>query len=368
MKYTMKIFVLTSIFIGALWFFGSNMDEVMFGTVKTTMAAEAKLPVISLRSDGVAANRLYGYTTAIDMFSVREHMVAVEKEHMVELLIAENDTDVRKLHYEVVHVDSRTEVAEGTINAFDKEGENKLARLKVTEQMESGQEYAVEVMLVDSESRRIYYYFRIKYYDDSCFAEKVTFIHEFSDWARKKEINAVIPYLESTYRGEGSTYAHVDIKDSYYMVCWGNLEPRLLTEPILNISEIYSNISVGTLRYMVELTTDTGEEQYYITEKFRIIVTENSKHLLNYERIMESVFDVSLASISQSQLKIGITNETNPEFLTNADGSMLAFVRNKELWHYNMAENRLSKVFSMRAAKETLHGVSDEQYDVRVLK
>lgn len=368
MKYTMKILVLTSVFIAALYFFGSNMDEVMFGSVKTTMASEAELPVIELRSDGVTANRLYGYTTAIDMFSVRENMTAVEKEQTVELLIDENKTDVRKLHYEVVQVDSRVEIAEGTINAFDKDGENKLARLKVTGEMESGKEYAVEVMLVDSESRRIYYYFRLKYYEDSCFAEKTTFMRDFSEWARKKEINSVIPFLESTYRGEGSTYAHVDIKDSFYMVCWGNLEPRLLTEPVLNISEVYSNISVGTLRYLVELTTDTGVEQYYITEKFRVIVTASSKHLLNYERTMESVFDVSLASLSQSQLKLGVTNDTGMELLTNSDSSMLAFVRNKELWHYNMAENRLSKVFSMRAAEETINGISDEQYDVRILK
>ena len=368
MKYTVKILVLLGVFIASIYFFGSNMDETMFGSVKTASMAEAKLPTIGLSSDGVTVNCLYGYTSAIDPYSIRENLIAVESDQTVELWIDENETDVRKLHYEVLNVDTGEEIAEGTINAFDKEGEQKKARVKIANKMESGQEYAVELMLVDSESRRIYYYFRVKYYGDSYFAEKVAFMKDFSAWTREKNETAVIPFLESTYRGEGSTYAKVDIKDSFFMVCWGNLQPKLLTEPQVTITEIYSNIAVGTLDYMVELATDSGIEQYYVTEKFRVIVTENSKHLLNYERTLEAVFDPSLASISQNQFKLGITNQTDMELLTNSDNSMLAFVRNKELWHYNLAENHLAKVFSYRSEEETKNGISSDQYDIRILR
>ena len=368
MKYTIRILVLLGIFIGSIYFFGSNMDEAMFGSVKTADMSEAELPTIELKSDGVTVNKLYGYTSAIDTFSIRENLVAVESEQLVELLIDENKTDVRKLHYEVFDVSSRDEIAEGTINAFDKEEDKKKARIKVENRMESGKEYAVELMLVDSESRRIYYYFRMKFYENSEFAEKVEFIQNISGWALEKNHNAVIPYLESTYRGEGSSYDHVDIKDSFYMVCWGNLNPKQLTKPVLNISEIYSNIAVATLDYMVELVTDSGIEQYYVKEKFRVIVSGTSKHLLNYERTMEAVFDETLVSLSQNQLKLGVTGDVDMELLTNADASQLAFVRNKELWHYNMAENTLSKVFSFRKANEAEEGLSYDQYDVRILK
>lgn len=368
MKYTIKILILLGIFIGSIYFFGSNMDEAMFGSVKTEEMSEAGLPTIELYSDGVTVNKLYGYTSAIDTFSIRENLVPVESEKMVELLIDENNTDVRKLHYEVFDVTSGAEIAEGTINAFDKEEDKKKARIKVENQMVSGREYAVELMLVDSESRRIYYYFRMKFYENCEFAEKVEFIQNVSTWALEKNHNAIIPYLESTYRGEGSSYAHVDIKDSFYMVCWGNLNPKKLTEPVLTISEIYSNIAVGTLDYMVELVTDSGTEQYYVEEKFRVTVSGTAKHLLNYERTMEAVFDETLASLSQNQFKLGVTADTDMELLTNSDASQLAFVRNKELWHYNMAENTLSKVFSFRKENEAAEGLSYDQYDVRILK
>lgn len=368
MKYFIKVMVLTVLFFGSIYFFGSNMDETVFeADSSTTRMAGALLPTIELRSDGISCNMLFGYTTNLDLMSIREQMISVEDDQTILLLIDEQESEVRKLQYEVVSVATGREVASDTVNAFDREGEKKTAQLHVSEKLATGQEYAVRVTLITSESKRIYYYFRIKYYQDAHLAEKVDFILTFSENARNKKEREVIPYLESTYRDEGDTYAHVDIKDSFYMVCWGDLQPVLVTEPELRISELYSNIAVATLRYVVELTNDTGVEQYYITEKFRIICTESAKHLLNYERTMEAVFDTELVSLSQSQFKIGVTNETDLELITNTDSSMLAFVRNKELWHYNLAENKLSKVFSFR--KEGQHDARGDydQHDIRVL-
>ena len=59
------------------------MDEAMFGSVKTAAMTEAELPTIRLKSDGVMVNTLYGYTSAIDAFSIRENLVAVEEEQTV---------------------------------------------------------------------------------------------------------------------------------------------------------------------------------------------------------------------------------------------------------------------------------------------
>ena len=368
MKYTIKILVLLSIFVASIYFFGNKMDEVMFGTVKTTMASEAQLPTIAIISDNVTVDCLYGYTSAIDLFTMRENLVAVQENQTFELLIQENSTDVRKLLYKIKSVDTKEEIAEGTINAFNTENGEKKARIKISDKLKDGEEYAVEVMLVDSESRRIYYYFRIKYYADCFFQEQVTFMKELSTWAREKNEDALVRYLESTYKGPGTTYAQVDIKDSTYMVCWGDLQPKLLTEPIVSIFAVYPNITIGTLSYMVELETNTGVEQYYVTEDFRVKVTKSSRYLLNYKRTMEAVFNPNLASLSQSQLKLGIMHNPTMDFLVTSDSSILVFIRNKELWQYNMAENQLSKVFSFRKANEAQQGLSSDQYDIQVLK
>lgn len=371
MKYFIKISVLTILFIGAIYFFGSSMDETVFNIEKnTTKMADAALPIVYLRSDEVVINPLHGYVSNLDLLSIREHIISVEEEQVLELVIEEQRTDVRKLQYEIIDTVTGTETATGTINAFEKEEEQKIARIKISEKLQSGREYAAKVTLITSESKRVYYYFRIKYYADTQLKEKVDYILSFSQNLRDKNYNAVIPYLESTYRDEGTTYAYIDIKDSFYMACWGDLEPKLLSEPELSLSEIYSNIAVGTLKYMVEFETDTGLERYYVTERFRITCQGDSKHLLNYERNLEAVFDVAFTSLSQSQFKLGITTDTDMELVTNSDNSMLAFVRNKELWHYNLAENQISKVFSFSEITE--QGIPGawgnyDQHDIRIL-
>ena len=206
MKYTVKFIVLASIFIASICFFGSNMDEAVFGTTKTEVMTDAELPTISLfnKSENVMVGCLYGYTTPIDMFSIRENLVAMGEDKIIELVLEENKTNVRKLQYEVRDITTRKQLAEGTVTAFDMEGDQKRARLKVSEELENGKEYAVEVMLIDSGSRRIYYYFRIKYYKDGGFAQKVQLMHDFSKWAREKNEEAVKPFMESTYKGEGT--------------------------------------------------------------------------------------------------------------------------------------------------------------------
>ena len=82
---------------------------------------------------------------------------------------------------------------------------------------------------------------------------------------------------------------------------------------------------------------------------------------------MESVFDVKLASVSQNQLKLGITSQYEIPHLTNSDGMKLAFTRNRELWLYDMNENDMVRVFSFR--QEDTDYIRDlyDQHDVRLL-
>ena len=274
MKYLVKIVVLTAVFIGAILFFGSNMDEVMFRIEKDITMSEASLPIIATRADGAVANRLYGYTSPLDEFTVRENMVSVEGDKVVELLIDERNTDVRKLHYEISDVVTREEIAAGTILALEQEGDLKRARIRLTAEMESGREYAATIMLVDSESRRIYYYFRIKYYENTCYAEKVSFIMDFTQNTLKKDYNAVIPYLESTYRDEGSTYSYINIKDSFYMVCWGNLQPRVISEPVLNLARIATMPSFGA---MVPIRCRTFPLRLWAEEKRTVLYSTSPR-------------------------------------------------------------------------------------------
>ncbi|MBP5250349.1 MAG: hypothetical protein J6Z46_10135 [Lachnospiraceae bacterium] len=368
MKYFVKICWFIVLFAGSVFFFGNKMVERLSDEyVSTTKAGTSELPVISLRSDGVTVNSLYGYAAELDPLIVRENFVTLESDNVIDLLINERATDVRKLLYEVFDTETGEKLTDGQISAFDYTDKTKNARLKLDLETQQGREYSAEVTLITSESKRVHYYFRFKQYDEAYFAEKVAYMLEFSKACRDKNIDYVIPFLESTYRGEGTDYAHVDIKDSYQMVCWGKLEPEVVGDIKVTINEIYKYIAVGTLKYTVQMETASGDEEYVITERFRISLGGDYVYLLNYERDMNAVFDPKLISLSQAQLKLGITPDTQPDMAWTKDNSMFCFVRNNTVWYYNIPENTLFSVYSMNTGYVWPSEVCPE-HDLRILR
>lgn len=353
MKVFIRICWLVLLFAGSVFFFGSGMTERFSGEyVQTVKPEEAELPILSVKSDGVVLNTLYGHVSELEPCSVRESFATLENDGVMEVLMDERKTDVRKLLYVVYDTVTGEKLDEGKMSAFDVSEENgksyKTARIKPVIEPEEGREYALELTLITSDSKRVYYYFRFKQYDEAFLKEKVNYMLEFSKACREKNIDYVIPYLESTYRGEGKDYAFVNIKDSYFMVCWGNMKPELVSDIKVSINEIYKYIAVGTLKYTVSAETPTGKEMYVVTEKFRINLGKDYAYLLNYERELESVFDPALMSLTKTQLKLGITGNTNVDMLWTADNKNLFFVRDSVVYCYNLSENVLTHVYSMR--------------------
>ncbi|MCR5823228.1 MAG: hypothetical protein K6G60_02245 [Lachnospiraceae bacterium] len=368
MKYFFKTIYLIALFIAALLFFGNRMTETLSDEkVELTDPADSILPVVTLDSDNVNVNRLYGYTAKIDPLSVRECFVSIESDNAMYLNIAERGEEVRKLLYTVYDTATGRAIADGQVSAFDLTETGKRARIKINNDLVYSREYAVEAVLITSSSRRVYFYYRFKQYDEAYFSEKVAFIKDFSDACLTKNIDFVIPYLESKYRGEGTTYSHVDIYDSYYMVCWGDLEPKVISDVTVTVTELYKYIMVARLDYSVSLETDSGTETCLVTEKFRINLGTGSIFLMNYERDLEATFDPSLASIALDQLKLGISASKKADILSTSDNSMMCFVRNHTLYYYNAAENEIITVFSMNIGAKAPSDVND-MHDISVLR
>ncbi len=368
MKYFIKSIYFIALFIAALFFFGSRMTETMSDEqVEVTDPEGCRLPIVSLESDGVTVNRLYGYTAELNPLSVRESFVSLEEDKAVKLIINERESDVRKLLYNVYDTATGENVAEGQISAFDYTDGGKNTRLKLECEIIPAREYVTELILITSESRRIYYYYRFKQYDEAFFNEKVNFVLNFSEACRNKNLEFVIPYLESTYRDEGTTYSHVDIYDSYYMVCWGDLKPALVSDVTITITELYKYIMVARLTYSVVMETDSGSETYLVTEKFRVNIGSNYVFLMNYERDLEASFDPALASIAMDQLKLGISSSRSADIFSTSDNSMMCFVRNHTLYYYNVAENEIITVFSMDKGSKTPSDVYD-QHEIKILR
>lgn len=371
MKIVYRVLVFIFVLCGSAMFFSRFMSEKTIVEEKTVAMEDARLPLLSMRTGDDTINRMYGYSTNLSADSLRDSITLMREDMELEVRIDERESNVRKLAYELRSIDEDSLLDSGSMLALETEEMTgqKIAHIKLKGELVSGHEYTLKMMVVTQESRKIYYYTRIKYYEtDPFFKEKLDFVMEIHNlsWNKDKK-NELQAYLETDGSMENDSLAKVNIHSSHDMVCWGSLKPKLIGEIVPTLKEINIETAAFELSYRVTAKTASGKENFTVREFFRVKYANGRKYLLYYQRTMEADFDIGLTSLSKNELKIGITKDTDMDFVTDKNGSRVAFVRNGELWYYNIAENKAVLVFSFRQdGSEDVRELYD-QHDVRIL-
>lgn len=369
MKHVYKAIILIFIFAGSLYYFGSNMEEAVFSIEKSAMdMSETTLPYIAFRVDEKDYNLLHGYSTNLETKIIRESITPLTSEQAFSVLITENENEVKKLKYEILNATDESVVEENSISVLDKEKNLKIARVKIKATLEKDTEYIAKITLITAESKRIYYYTRIKVLDNGHIAEKINFVDMFHNKTLKKDaVEELSTYLETKNDADTSTFANVNIYSSLDMISYGTLNPTVVFSQVPTITEISEDQASVMLSFVISVESDSGIEYYNVKESFRFGYTPGRIYLYNYNRTMESVFDFSLTSLSKSQFKLGITNNKDIEFVTNSDSSIVAFVRNRELYSYSLSENKLVRVFSFTQENTDYIRDTFDDHDVRIV-
>ncbi len=368
LKHLYRIIILLFIFIGSVYYFGRDIKEEVFNIEKTVEMGQTSFPIIKLRFNEDEINLLHGYSNNLDANIVRESMAPLDNEQSFVVVIDEKENEVKRVIYELRAVNDNNLLESDTINALEKDSDKKTAKIKFKTVLEEDIEYAVKITLVTSESKKINYYTRIKLLPSSYYKEKIDFVMDFHNTIMdKKKAEDIIIFLEPEADVDDSSLAHVNIHSSFELISWGNLQPQVIGEIIPTIKEISSDMASIELKYMISAETDSGTEYYNIKESYRVRYTASRMYLLNYDRTMESVFDINLTSLSKSELKIGVTNQSDIDLVTSIDHNKLSFVRQRELWYYNLAENSAVKVFSFSQNVTDYVRDTYPEHDVRIL-
>lgn len=371
MKIVYKILVFIFVMSGSVWFFSRDLSEKAAKDEKTVEMSDAQMPVLSIDVDGTMINTMHGYRLNLDVGSLRDSMTPMSQEQKLTVQIDEKESGVRKLAYELRSLDEGALLDSDSMLALETDEKNKCktAQLKFQADLVSGKEYALKMMLVTNESKRIYYYTRIKYYEpDAFFKEKLDFvmkIHEMA-WNKDKK-NELMPYLETNSSMDNKSLALVNIHSSHALVCWGDLKPKLVGKIVPTLKELNIETAAFELSYRVKAKTPSGTEHFTVKEFFRVKYANQIYYLLNYQRTMEADFDINLTSLSKNELKFGITSEDTLNAMTSGNGGKVAFVRNRELWYYNLAENKAVQVFSFRKEDSEDERELYDQHNIRIL-
>lgn len=371
MKIVYRILIFLFVFCGSVVFFSRDMSEQKVVAEKTVTMENSNFPLIFMSIGGNIVNTMYGYSMNLDANSLRDSITLMTEDKALEVQIDEKESSVRKLAYELRSIDDDVLLDSDSMLALETDEQTgwRVARLKMQADLTSGREYALKLMLVTKDSRKIYYYTRIKYYEsDVFFEEKLDFamnIHNLA-WNKDKN-NELQSYLETDGSMDNTSLAMVTIHSSHSLICWGDLKPKLVGDIVPVLKEINIETAVFELSYRVTAKTASGKESFIVKEFFRVRYANNNKYLLYYQRSMEADFNIKLTSLSKNELKIGITEDSNMDFITNENGSRVAFVRNRELWYYNIAENKAVLVFSFKDGNSYDERELYDQHDIRII-
>lgn len=381
MKRLYKGIVLLFIFVGAIAFMSKNIKEVQFEFDTTVAMGEATFPVVKLKAEDNYVNLLHGYSGNLDANIIRDNITLVNTDKALEILMIENKVEIRKLKYEIRSVSEYELLDSGNISALtaledETYGACKSAKVRIKADLEQGKEYCVKLTLVTSESRKINFYTRIKYYQENTFLkEKMAFILDFHEKVLdKKKAEQLITYLEPDRSMANTSLALVNIHSSFDNFSWGNMKPTVISEIVPTIKEF--NIETAAVELSYYVSADAGASQdeiYLVKEFFRVRYTKDRMYLLNYQRTMEAQFNIDLVSLTKNEIKIGITQETDLELVTSPESKQVAFVRQGVLWYYDLTENKIVKVFSyqkLKEDKEYQDYIWDyyDQHNIRILK
>lgn len=365
-----KIIVLSLVFMVSVILMSSNIKEEQVSVKSTVEMKDAGLPLLYITTGGYEMNRLHGYTSNMDANVVREAMTPIHVDKTLEVRFAEKAGIVRKVQYEVRELKDNELLDSGEINALEQVNGGKKTKIKLGSALVTGKEYAMKITAALEDSTKVYFYTRIKYYEtDYYLDEKMDFVIDFHKKSLNKEqAEELARYLETDSDMDNSSLAKVTIHSDFDNFSWGSLQPEVITEVVPTIKEFNTETAAMELDYYAKAQTQSGTEIYQVKEFYRIRYTRNRVYLLNYERTMESIFDVALTSMAKSEFKVGITSETDMKLFTSGENDNLAFVRQDALWYYDLEQNRIVKVFSFLEEDGDYIREGYDQHAIRILE
>lgn len=362
MRYLREAALLIVIFIIMATAFGyyTNRDN---GNMTADMDT-ATLPQISFSSNGYSVNYVPGYVEEMDAVSLRDTITPVSN-GQIEVRLDSYDNEISSMQFKIFSLDGKEKLAESEI-----ENPGGEATWTVQDPSVISEERLLEIVLKLSKEQSVYYYTRIVDEKDKHISEYLKYIKDFHENSLiKAEGVGIGTAIEPDETGDNSTLWHVTIHSDYEHVTWGSLEPQIEGNERWQIKEINNTSCSIQLQYQIRGKGEENEEDLYkVKEFFRVRYRKDNKKvlLLDYDRTMEQVFDVTKKVLNEKGILLGIA-DPDTQYMDKKDGTQVAFIQADELWNYDKKKDELSLVFSFTSGEGEDERNLTAQHEIKLL-
>ncbi|MCF0131248.1 MAG: hypothetical protein HUJ71_05945 [Pseudobutyrivibrio sp.] len=329
-----------------------------------TYMDDPTFPVLTVSYFDDASMVLHGYATQMDPCYMRDALIPLSEDRMVNLSLNAFGNKVNGLSYELRSLDTSRKIS-GKALEYTRVGDQFNANLQVDNLIEKNEEYLL-IVTADCDNKKIYFYTRVieptNCYERECY----DFAKDFHDVSMSDDYSALATYMETSPYADKDTLYHVDINSSLTQVGYANFTGQQSTDLTCTITDINSTYTSLTFHYQMKDVHSRYTEIYNVSEYFRVRYTPDRIYLLAYDRTMEQILDKSTIDIKDNLISIGVCND-NVQYLSNETGTVVSFVQSGELYQYNQNERQLKKIFSfMNNNREDIRSNYD-QHSIKIL-
>ncbi len=330
----------------------------------TASMEQASLPLVHITAKGIAYNCLHGLKQEMDGSFFRDTITPLEEGRTLSFVIDKYGNEIRSIRFEVRSIDGTRLVERTKVNDYREDDSSIQAAVTIKDLIEPGVEYNW-ILLVESEGETIRYYTRIIDGEAYNTYEKLAFVKDFHEKTFDKEkASDLVTYLESNYKGDNTTLAHVDIHSSLKQVTWADLRVSQIGEPHFVISEIEPQTASVKVDYRVQTLEGKRRHDYNVVEFFRIRYTPDRIYLLDYERSMNQIFDPAAEIYGGNKIMLGI-RDSEVEMMESDGGLNLAFINENQLFCYHAADKKIAGLFSFYDGDDERSNYNN--HDIKIL-
>ena len=361
-----KPIVLTVVFLVSMIVFSILTNKV--NKDLTTTMGEASLPVVHFVYEEKAINELHGYVEEMDMLSMRDGLMPIGEDRVLNLEIMTYGNEIDNLSYKIRSMDSERLLVEEDKAEITTTQDKVACQIHLPSLFEDNQEYNMELVITLGD-KEVYYYTRIVRALDAYTSETLDFAMTFHDYTFRDDADTFIPTYMDPATGDATNLSYVDLSCTLRQITWADFTGVKLTEPVASFKEINSSYNVITLNYVMTNVNENNEVEYYnVEEYYRLRQTPTRVYVLNFERRMNQVFrNENDFLLGTTGILLGI-RDNNVEYLANESGDCIAFVQEGELWCYDRVNNTISQVFSFRDAEGINSRENWNQHDIDIVR
>ena len=341
-----KILILFMIFVGSV-FVVNKIDNAGVEEVSVEME-QAELPIVYVRYKDSFINALHGYTGKVDTTYFRDTITPMDYGQTIELWSDQGNVNYGTYEYELRSQYQGDLIENGAVTELNQaDGYDKIT-ITFRTKLEELQEYVLVLKAMSGEDVGARYYTRVVVENDFHTEKLLEFVQNFNlalfDKAEAEKV--ISKSIEPNEEGNNEYLSEVDIHSSFDTITFADLNPSQLTKPIASIKEIDDSYAIIQLKYMISATENKIPENFYVTEDYRVrYVDEENVYLLDYKRTQEALFTPDNVDLTSNQFKIGITKDSNYQYMANDKQTKVAFTQARQLWYYDYNGGTITNIY-----------------------